>query len=168
VAVKLTPFFSAPVQMAGEMCAAGARGLVLFNRFYQPDLDLENLEVVPTLALSSPWTLRMRLRWIAIMFGHVPADLAVTGGVHGGEDVIKSMMVGAKVAMMTSALLRHGAGHVTQVLGEMEAWMEAHEYDSVRQMRGSMSHRAVAEPAAYERANYMKVLRSYALKAPRS
>jgi dihydroorotate dehydrogenase (fumarate) len=167
VAVKLTPFFSAPVHIATELAALGARGLVLFNRFYQPDLDLENLEVVPTLALSSPWTLRMRLRWTAIMYGHVQADLAVTGGVHSAEDVLKCMMVGAKVAMMTSAILRHGAGHVTQVLDDMAKWMEAHEYDSVRQMRGSMSHRAVAEPAAFERANYMKVLRSYALKDQR-
>jgi dihydroorotate dehydrogenase (fumarate) len=164
VAVKLTPFFSAPVHMARELVAAGARGLVLFNRFYQPDLDLENLEVVPTLALSSPWTLRMRLRWVAIMHGHVQADLAVTGGVHGPEDVVKCMMVGAKVAMTTSALLRHGAGHVATMLRGVEAWMAAHEYDSVRQMQGSMSHRSVAEPAAFERANYMKVLRSYALK----
>ncbi|HEX5818196.1 MAG TPA: dihydroorotate dehydrogenase-like protein [Gemmatimonadales bacterium] len=167
VAVKLTPFFSAPVHMATELAAMGAKGLVLFNRFYQPDIDLENLEVVPTLALSSPWTLRMRLRWVAIMYGHVAADLAVTGGVHSAEDVIKSMMVGARVAMMTSAVLKHGPGHVTKVLDDMAAWMEAHEYDSVRQMRGSMSHRAVAEPAAFERANYMKVLRSYALKGDR-
>ena len=168
VAVKLTPFFSAPVHMAGQMVAAGAAGLVLFNRFYQPDLDLENLEVVPTLALSSPWTLRMRLRWAAIMYGHVAADLAITGGVHQGEDVIKAMMVGAKVAMTTSALLRHGPGHVTAVLDEMRRWMEAHEYDSVRQMRGSMSHRAVAEPAAFERANYMKVLRSWSRRGERA
>ena len=164
VAVKLTPFFSAPAHIARQLAAAGARGLVLFNRFYQPDLDLEQLEVVPSLSLSSPWTLRLRLRWVAILHGHVDADLAVTGGVHDAEDVLKCMMVGANVAMMTSALLQHGPGHVRGVLERMEAWMTAHEYQSVRQMRGSMSQRAVADPAAYERANSMKVLRSYALK----
>ncbi len=161
VAVKLTPFLSAPVHMARELAAAGARGLVLFNRFYQPDLDLEQLEVVPSLTLSSPWTLRLRLRWVAIVSNHTTADLAVTGGVHSAEDVLKCMMVGARVAMMTSALLRHGPGHVTTVLADLAAWMQAHEYDSIRQMQGSMSQRAVADPAAFERANYIRVLRSW-------
>lgn len=164
VAVKLTPFLSAPAHVARQLVEAGARGLVLFNRFYQPDLDLEQLEVVPSLSLSSPWTLRLRLRWVAILYGHVEADLAVTGGVHEASDVLKSMMVGAKVAMMTSALLKHGPSHVARVLEGMQAWMQAHEYHSVRQMRGSMSQRAVADPSAYERANYMRVLRSYAVR----
>ncbi|HEY7677597.1 MAG TPA: dihydroorotate dehydrogenase-like protein, partial [Candidatus Methylomirabilis sp.] len=138
----------------------------LFNRFYQPGFDLDNLEVVPNLTLSSPYEVLLRLHWVAILYGHVRADLAVTGGVHSGEDVLKAMMAGARVAMMTSALLKHGIGHLAAVRAELLAWMEAHEYESIRQMQGSMSRRSVAEPAAFERANYMRVLRSYALRAP--
>ncbi|RMG47303.1 MAG: dihydroorotate dehydrogenase-like protein [Acidobacteria bacterium] len=165
VAVKISPFFSAPVHFAREAVAAGARGLVLFNRFYQPDLDIEALEVKPDLDLSRPETLRLRLRWVAIMHGRVDADLAVTGGVHSGADVIKCMMAGAKVAMTASALLIHGVRHIATMLDEVRAFMEEKEYESIAQMQGSMSQRAVAEPAAFERANYMKVLRSFALRS---
>jgi dihydroorotate dehydrogenase (fumarate) len=164
VAVKLGPFFTALANLASRLVAAGADGLVLFNRFYQPDLDVERLEVVPNLTLSTSEELRLRLRWVAILHGHVAADLAVTGGVHGAEDVLKAMMAGAAVAMMTSALLGRGVGHLTVVRDAMVEWMVAHEYESVRQMQGSMSQRAVAEPAAFERANYLRVLRSYALR----
>lgn len=165
VAVKLGPFFSAMAHVARRLVAAGADALVLFNRFYQPDLDVERLEVVPNLQLSSRDELRLRLRWVAILRGHVAADLAVTGGVHEAVDVLKSMMAGAAVAMMTSALLMHGVGHLAVVRDELTRWMEEHEYTSIRQMQGSMSQRAVAEPAAFERANYLRVLRSYALRA---
>jgi dihydroorotate dehydrogenase (fumarate) len=164
VAVKLTPFLSAPAYVARQLGEAGARGLVLFNRFYQPDIDLDKLEVVPALNLSGPVTLRLRLRWAAILHGHTTADIAITGGVHSAQDVLKCMMTGAKVAMMASAVLRHGPEHVRTVLRELKAWMEQHEYESIQQMQGSMSQRACADPAAFERANYMKVLRSYSLK----
>jgi len=164
VAVKLTPFLSAPVHMARRLGEAGVRGLVLFNRFYQPDFDLEKLEVVPALDLSGPVTLRLRLRWAAIMYGNTTADLAITGGVHSGSDVVKCMMAGARVAMVASAVLKHGAGKVRDILDELSAWLGAHDYDSVELMQGSMSQRNCAEPAALERANYMRVLRSYALR----
>ena len=164
VAVKLGPFFSALANLARRLVAAGADGLVLFNRFYQPDLDIERLEVVPNLVLSTSEELRLRLRWVAILHGHIAADLAVTGGVHGAEDVLKAMMAGAAVAMMTSALLEHGVEHLTAVRAALVQWMEEHEYTSIRQMQGSMSQRSVAEPAAFERANYLRVLRSYALR----
>ncbi len=164
VAVKLGPFFSAPVHLGRSLAEAGARGLVLFNRFYQPDLDLDRLEVVPDLVLSDSRSLLLRLRWVAIMYGRVGADLAITGGVHSGRDALKSMMVGAKVAMMTSALLEHGIDHIRRVAAEMREFMVEREYESVQQMQGSMSHRAVNDPAAFERANYMKVLRSYSLR----
>ncbi len=162
VAVKLGPFFSAMANLARRLDAAGADGLVLFNRFYQPDLDIERLEVVPNLVLSTPAELRLRLRWVAILYGHVRADLAVTGGVHGAEDVLKAMMAGAAVAMMTSALLANGLGRLSDVRDGLLAWMEEHEYESIQQMQGSMSHRSVADPTAFERANYLRVLRSYA------
>lgn len=164
VAVKLGPFFSAMAHMAHRLDHAKADALVLFNRFYQPDFDLEKLEVVPNLRLSSSDELRLRLRWAAILYGRVRCDLAITGGVHTAEDVVKAMMAGAKVAMTTSALLMHGVEHLTTLRSGLVSWMEEHEYESVRQMQGSMSQKSVAEPAAFERANYMKVLRSYALR----
>lgn len=164
VAVKLGPFFSALAHLAGRLVAAGADGLVLFNRFYQPDLDIERLEVVPNLTLSTSEELRLRLRWVAILRGQVAADLAVTGGVHDAVDVLKAMMAGAAVTMMASALLKHGTDHLSRVRESLVQWMEEHEYVSIRQMQGSMSHRSVAEPAAFERANYLRVLRSYALR----
>jgi dihydroorotate dehydrogenase (fumarate) len=165
VAVKLGPYFSAMANMARRLDQAGAGSLVLFNRFYQPDFDLEQLEVVPNLVLSTSQELRLRLCWVAILHGHVKADLAITGGIHAPEDVIKAMMAGAKVAMMTSALLSRGLGHLAMVRTGILQWMEEHEYTSIRQMQGSMSQRSVANPNAFLRANYLKVLSSYALRA---
>jgi dihydroorotate dehydrogenase (fumarate) len=164
LAVKLPHFLSAIPNMAHQLDLAGADGLVLFNRFYQPDFDLEQLEVVPNLVLSTPAELRVRLRWTAILYGHLDADLAVTGGVHSAEDVLKAIMAGAAVAMMASALLRDGVDRVRTVRRDLRRWMEEREYLSIDQMRGSMSQRHVAEPAAFERANYLKVLRGYALR----
>jgi len=161
LAVKLAPFFTALPNFAIRLVDAGANGLVLFNRFYQPDLDLENLEVVPNLVLSNSDDLRLPLRWIAILYGKVKADLALTSGVHTPQDAIKAIMAGANVAMTTSALLKRGAQAIPQILTGMEVWMTEHEYVSVQQMRGSMSQGAVADPAAFERANYMKVLNSF-------
>jgi dihydroorotate dehydrogenase (fumarate) len=163
VAVKLSHFFTAMAYMAARLAEAGADGLVLFNRFYQPDFDIESLEIVPTLTLSSPQELLLRLHWIAILYGHVRADFAVTGGVHSAQDVLKSMMAGAHIAMMTSTLLQNGIEHATVVLNDLRRWMEEHEYESIRQMRGSMSQRSVSNPAAFERGNYMRVLSSYVL-----
>ena len=161
LAVKLAPFFTALPNFAKRLVDAGADGLVLFNRFYQPDLDLENLEVVPHLVLSNSDELRLPLRWIAILYGKVKADLALTSGVHTPEDAIKAIMAGANVAMSTSAILKRGSNAIQDILTGMEEWLVAHEYESVKQMRGSMSQGAVAEPAAFERANYMKVLNSF-------
>ena len=161
LAVKLAPFFTALPNFASRLVEAGANGLVLFNRFYQPDLDLETLEVVPNLVLSNSNDLRLPLRWIAMLYGKVKADLALTSGVHTPEDAIKAIMAGANVAMTTSALLKRGTVAIQQILTGMEEWMVAHEYESVQQMRGSMSQGAVADPAAFERANYMKVLNSF-------
>lgn len=164
VAVKLSHFLSAPANMARQLDLAGASALVLFNRFYQPDFDIVELEVVPQLTLSRPTELLLRLHWVAIIFGHVKADLAITGGVHSAEDVLKCMMAGARVAMMTSALLQNGIEHASRVLGDLARWMEEHEYDSIQQMQGSMSQRSAPDPAAFERGNYMRVLSSYVLR----
>jgi dihydroorotate dehydrogenase (fumarate) len=161
LAIKLAPFFTALPNFARRLVDAGANGLVLFNRFYQPDLDLETLEVVPNLVLSNSDELRLPLRWIAILYGKVKTDLALTSGVHTSQDAIKAIMAGANVAMTTSALLKRGAQAIPQILAGMDAWMVEHEYVSVQQMRGSMSQGAVADPAAFERANYMKVLSSF-------
>ncbi|OGO65680.1 MAG: dihydroorotate dehydrogenase [Chloroflexi bacterium RBG_19FT_COMBO_50_10] len=161
LAVKLAPFFTALPYFAKRLVEAGAAGIVLFNRFYQPDLDLENLEVVPNLVLSSSDDLRLPLRWIAILYGKVAADLALTSGVHTSEDALKAIMAGATVAMSTSALLKRGTNAIQQILTGMEEWMSGHEYESITQMRGSMSQGAIADPAAFERANYMKVLNSF-------
>ncbi len=161
VAVKLGHAFSATANLALRLEAAGADGLVLFNRFYLPDFDLDRLTVVPRLTLSSPHELLVRLHWVAILYGHLRADLAVTGGVHGPEEVLKAMMAGARIAMMTSALLVHGIAHLTRVRRGVIEWMEAHEYAAIAEMQGSMSYHSVLEPAAFERANYMKVLGSY-------
>jgi dihydroorotate dehydrogenase (fumarate) len=166
VAVKVGHFWSALANAAARLDRAGADALVLFNRFYLPDFDLESLEVVPRLTLSNSYELLVRLHWVAILYGHLRCDLAVTGGVHTHEDVLKAMMAGARVAMMTSALLRNGIEHLAAIRSQLQAWMEAHEYESIRQMQGSMSYRSVREPAAFERANYMKVLSSYALRTP--
>jgi dihydroorotate dehydrogenase (fumarate) len=163
VAVKIGPYFSSLPNTAKRLDQAGANALVLFNRFYQPDFDLENLEVVPNLILSTPHELLLRLNWVAVLYGKIKADLAVTGGVHSGLDVLKSMMAGASVAMMTSALLKNGIGHLATVQTELLKWMEEHDYESIHQMRGSMSQKSVADPSAFQRANYVKVLSSYAL-----
>jgi dihydroorotate dehydrogenase (fumarate) len=164
VGVKLGPYFSSLANMAKKLDAAGADGLVLFNRFYQPDYDLEALEVVPNLILSNSHELLLRLHWIAVLYGQVKADLALTGGVHSATDIIKSMMAGARVAMMTSALLKRGISYLDTIATELLVWMGEHEYDSIKQMQGSMSRNAVPQPKAFERANYMKVLSSYAMK----
>lgn len=162
VAVKLSPYFSATANMMSRISKAGARGLVLFNRFYQPDLDLENLEVMPNLILSKSEEIRLPLRWIAILYGRVAADLALTTGVHNGQDALKAVAAGANVAMMTSELLHHGIGRVGEILKEMEAWLYEHEYNSISELRGSLSQINVAAPAAFERANYMQIVRSFA------
>ncbi len=161
LAVKLSPYFTALPNMARRLVEAGARGLVLFNRFYQPDLDLENLEVLHSLELSTSSELRLPLRWVSILFGKVNADLALTSGVHTAADVLKSMMAGARVTMLASELLQNGIQRVPAILSDLETWMKEHEYKSIQQMQGSMSQKSVAEPSAYERANYMKVLNSF-------
>jgi dihydroorotate dehydrogenase (fumarate) len=161
LAVKLSPYFTALPHMVSRLTEAGANGFVLFNRFYQPDIDLEELEIVPNLQFSHPDELRLPLRWIALLAGRVHADFAATSGIHHATDVLKVVMVGANVAMMASALLQHGPEHATTTLNDIQAWMAEHEYESITQMHGSMRQAAVAEPAAFERANYMKVLGSY-------
>jgi len=161
VAVKLSHFLTAPANLAGQLDVAGANALVLFNRFYQPDFDIEQMEVIPRLALSHSQELLLRLHWVAIIYGRVQSDLAITGGVHTAEDVIKSTMAGAKVAMMTSALLQNGVRHASSVIAELVRWMDEHQYESIQQMRGSMSYRSAPDPAAFERVNYMRTLSSY-------
>ena len=161
LAMKLSPYFSSPGNMAKRLVDEGANGLVLFNRFYQPDLDLETLQVAPRLVLSNSNELRLPLRWVAILYGRLLADMAITTGVHTSEDVLKSLMAGAKVTMMASELLQNGLRRVKEILGEIENWMDEREYESVAQMIGSMSQQHCAEPAAFERANYMKTLDSY-------
>ncbi|HEY1207492.1 MAG: dihydroorotate dehydrogenase-like protein [Bryobacteraceae bacterium] len=165
VAVKLCPYFSAMVNMAFQLDQAGADGLVLFNRFYQPDFDLEALEVVPSLQLSTSYELLLRLHWVAVLHGRVRPDLAITGGVHTSYDVLKAMMAGAQVTMMASAILKRGIDYIATVLGELQTWMEEHEYESIQQMQGSMSQKSVADPKSFLRGNYLKVLSSYALRA---
>ena len=161
VAMKLSPYFSSIGDMARRLTDEGADALVLFNRFYQPDFDLEKLEVEPRLVLSQPHELRLPLCWVAILYGELLTDFAVTSGVHDHQDVLKSLMAGAKVAMMASELLRGGVGRITEILRAMREWMDEREYVSVNQMIGSMSRASVADPAAFERANYMRMLASY-------
>ncbi len=161
IAVKLSPTFTALPNFVRRLADAGANGVVLFNRFYQPDFDLETLEVTPSLTLSTSSELRLPLRWIALLYGRVDIDFALTSGVHKADDVLKAVMAGAKVAMMASVLLKKGPERVSKLLKKLTDWMEEHEYESIQQMQGSMSQKAVAEPAAFERANYMKVLGSY-------
>ena len=161
VAMKLSPFFSSMANMAHRLDTAGADGLVLFNRFYQPDIDLETLEVTPNVILSTSQALRLPLRWIAILHGQVKASLAATSGIHTAQDVLKMLMAGADVTMMCSALLQHGPEQIREVLAGIDQWMLEHEYVSVSQMKGSMSQKSIADPAAFERANYMKALNSY-------
>lgn len=161
LAVKLSPFFSSIANMASRLADHGADGLVLFNRFYQPDFDLENLEVAPRLVLSNSDDLRLPLRWVAILFGRLSVDLAITSGIHTSHDAIKGLMAGAKVTMMASELLQNGVRRIGEVLNEITTWLSEHEYESVMQMIGAMSQKHCAEPAAFERANYMKMLQSY-------
>ncbi len=160
VAVKLSPFFSSLAHFAQELDLLGADGLVLFNRFYQPDIDIEALEVAPTLHLSDSMELPLRLRWLAILSGHVRASLGVSGGVHTAADAIKSVMAGAHAVQLVSALIAQGPRHVRTLIDEMTEWMEKHEYASLEQMQASMSLQRCPDPAAFERANYMKVLQS--------
>ena len=167
LAIKLSPYYSALANFARAAVQSGADGLVLFNRFYQPDFDLDTLDVVPRLDLSQPWEIRLPVRWVAILRPQLGPDvsLAASSGVHSGTDVVKGLMVGADVVMMTSALLRHGPGHIRTVENELRAWMTDHEYESVEQLKGSASQARVENPSAFERANYMQTLRSWV--APR-
>ena len=164
LAVKVGPFFSSMANMARRLVEAGAEGLVLFNRFYQPDIDLERLEVVPNVVLSSSMELRLPLRWIAILHGRVEASLAATTGVHDHLDVVKLLLAGADVTMMASVLLRHGSGRLEEIHDGLLEWLETHEYESVEQMKGSMSQAGVPDPSAFERANYMETLASYVVR----
>ncbi|MFY9644802.1 MAG: dihydroorotate dehydrogenase-like protein [Terriglobales bacterium] len=159
VAAKLSPFFSNLANVAKRLDQIGTNGLVLFNRFYQPDIDLEELEIKPNVLLSTPQDLRLPLTWIGILYGHVRANLAGTSGVHGAEDVIKLLMVGADVTMLCSALLRYGLGHLRTVEQGVLEWMDKHEYESVRQMQGSMSQLRCPDPGAFERAQYMRAVK---------
>lgn len=161
VAVKVSPFFTNFAHVAKRFDAAGANALVLFNRFYQPDIDLENLEVVPNILLSTPMAMRLPLRWIAILYGRIKADLAGTSGIHRATDAIKMLMAGAAVTTMASALLRNGIKHLATVETEMKQWLEQHEYESVAQLRGSMSQKSCPDPTAFERAQYMKALATF-------
>ena len=160
VALKLSPFFTNFANMAQRLDKAGADGLVLFNRFYQPDIDLEALEVTPNLLLSTPMAMRLPLRWIAILYGKVRADLAATSGIHRGVDALKMLMAGADVTMLCSVLLRHGINQISVIQRDMVSWMQEHEYESVEQLKGSMSQKNCADPTAYERAQYMKAIAS--------
>jgi len=161
VAVKLSPFYTALPQFARALDDAGADGLVLFNRFYQPDIDPDSLAAVPRLHLSRPSELPLRLRWLAILAGRVRPSLAVSGGVHDGVDAVKAIMSGAHAVQMVSALMRNGPEYLRQVRRETEEWMQAHDYASLEQMRGSMSFESCPDPGVYERANYMLMLQSW-------
>lgn len=162
IAVKLHPFFTSVAHMAHDLERAGARGLALFNRFYQPDIDPENLEVFPNLKLSSPYESRIALRWIAILYGRISCDLAATGGVHHGRDAIKLLMAGASVTHLCSALLKYGVGHLKRVEEELSTWLEENEYSRLSDIIGVMSQKSCPDPKAFERANYIKMLQSYA------
>lgn len=161
VAVKLSPFFTALPNFAVQLVKAGAKGLVLFNRFIQPDLNIGNMEVDTTLHLSTSAELLLPLRWMALLYGKVDADLALTSGVHGGYDLVKAVLAGANVAMVASEFVANGIDRASEILKEMETWMSAFEYDSMEKMRGNMSQKNIGNPAAFERANYMKALQSY-------
>jgi len=161
LAVKLSPSYTALPNFVKRLAETEVNGLVLFNRFYQPDFDIEELVIAHTLDLSIPTDLRLPLRWIAILSSQVNTDFALTSGVHTYQGVLKAMMAGAKVAMMASELLQNGIGRIPEILHDLGTWMEEHEYISIKQMQGSMSQKSVAEPAAFERANYMKVLSSF-------
>jgi dihydroorotate dehydrogenase (fumarate) len=161
LAVKIGPYFSAMGSMARRLGEAGADGLVLFNRFYQPDFDLEKMAVTPNLILSSRHELRLVLRWIAILHGRIAPDLAASSGIHEGEDAVKALLAGATVTMMASELLRKGPGQLTRVREDLASWLEESGYESASQARGSLSQASIADPGAFERSNYMKTLTSY-------
>ncbi len=161
VAMKLSPYFSATANMLKQLDDGGVDGLVMFNRFYQPDLDLENLDIIPNLVLSTPYAMRLPLRWIAIMYGHLKADMALTSGVHTAEDALKGVAAGAAVTMMASELLQNGIGRITEILTEMNDWLEEKEYQSLDELQGSLSQINCGAPAAFERANYIQVVGSY-------
>jgi len=165
IAVKMHPFFSSIPNMAQRLVKEGAQGLVLLNRFYQPDIDLDEMDVAPNVELSDSYDNRLPMRWIGILYGKLKASLAATSGIHTAADVIKLLMVGADVTMMCSALLKHGPEHAAAVLKEAEQWLVEHEYESVEQLKGSLSHKSTADPSAYERANYMKALNRYKILA---
>jgi len=165
IAVKIGPYFSSIPDMCRKLDNAGASAIVIFNRFYQPDFDLENMEPVPSLHLSTPQELLLRLHWAAILFGQVRADLAITGGVHEATDIVKCMVAGARVAMTTSALLERGIVHAKQMVYDLQDWMIQHDCTSITEMQGAMSASRVSDPSAYERGNYMRVLGSYTLAA---
>lgn len=164
VAVKLSPYFSAMAHIADRLVRSGASGLVLFNRFYQPDFDIEEGTIRPSLDLSIPAELRLRLRWVALLAGQTKADLAITGGVHSGTDVVKSLMAGANVAMMASAILKHGIDHVAAVLRELDDWLDSHGHATSNEIRGKLSQVQIGDSAALERANYLNVLLSQRTK----
>jgi dihydroorotate dehydrogenase (fumarate) len=161
VAVKLSPFFTNFANMAKRLDLAGANGLVLFNRFYQPDIDLESLEIKPNILLSTPMAMRVPLRWIALLYGKLRANLAGTSGIHRASDVLKMLMAGADVTMLCSTLIRHGPRQISVIERDLVAWMEEHEYSSVAQLKGSMSQKNCAEPSAFERAQYMRAISQF-------
>ncbi|HUA99217.1 MAG TPA: dihydroorotate dehydrogenase-like protein [Terracidiphilus sp.] len=164
VAVKLSQSFTSIPHLCARLEDAGARGVSLFNRFYQPDFDIETLEVRPTLHFSTPSELLPRLHWAAILYGHLKSDIAITGGVHSAEDVLKAIMAGASVAMMVSALHIHGIDHIGRVLADLRYWLEKHEYTSLAETRGCLSRRSVPDTSPYDRGNYIKTLSSYSLR----
>jgi len=161
LAVKISPYFSSLPHMARQIVAAGAQGLVLFNRFFQPDIDIESLEVRPAILLSTPLVLRLPMTWIAVLHGRIEADFAATSGIHTQHDVLKMLMAGASVTMLCSVLLKRGIEHIAEIETSLIQWMESHEYESVRQMKGSVSQRNSADPSAFERAQYMRAIQSF-------
>jgi dihydroorotate dehydrogenase (fumarate) len=161
IAVKVSPFFSSFANMAKRLDDAGANGLVLFNRFYQPDIDLETLEVEPNVLLSTPQARRLPLRWIAMLYGRVHANLAATSGIHTAQDVIKMLMAGANVTMLCSVLYKHGIDQIRVIENDMVNWMTEHEYESVQQMLGSVSQKNCPDPSAFERAHYMRAIHNF-------
>ncbi len=164
VAVKMSPYFTSVPHLVAQLEEAGARGVVLFNRFYQPDFDIETLEVRPSLHFSTPSELLPRLHAAAILYGHVNLDIAITGGVHSAEDVLKSIMAGASITMMASALHIHGIEHIKRVLADMNYWLEKREYTSLWETRGCLSRRSVPDTSPFDRGNYIKTLSSYSLR----
>lgn len=161
VAVKLSPYFSNMASMAHQLYEAGTDGLVLFNRFYQPDIDIEDLEVRPHVLLSTPQDMRLPMRWIALLYGRIPVDFAATSGIHKGQDVVRMLMAGATVTQLVSVLLRHGIGHLKNIEQELQTWLQEHDYESVQQLRGSMSQLRCPNPSEFERAQYMKAIQTY-------